>query len=152
MTKYADQVVRPIVLLYDELSKRHRAYVDAFIQCGDKIEAYTLAGFTGQTSSARTNAVRLHRKLADVIEARVEDRIGTGAMMALNVIQTLMVSAESEAVKLAAAKDYLTRAGRDLPQVSKHLIDDTRDTTTQDIDQEILAILKQAEPNVATQH
>lgn len=127
-------------LKYDDLNAKQRKYVREFIKTADRNASYKAAGY----APARANALRLHRRVSDIIESEVQKKIQTGAIIALNVVQGLMENATSEAVKLAAAKDYLTRAGKDTPVESEVRVLDSRKETDKELEDELGSLLDKA--------
>lgn len=105
---------------FDELAPKRRKFIDLYIKYGDHIQAHIDAGFNSSDRTRAMHARRLRMDLEPFITERVEQKIGSGAVRAFNVIEDLMMKAKSEQVKLAAAKDLLSRAGYDKPQEILH--------------------------------
>lgn len=130
----------PTTKKYDELTKKKQEFIDQHLKTGDRDEAYRLAGYSIKGRSWKCNARNLFMELSPVIKDRIELRFGGGAILAMNIVQEIMEDKKvSPAVRLNAAKDYLTRAGYDKPQETTVLVKDKR--THKQIDNEIADIL-----------
>ena len=62
--------------------------------------------------------------------------------MALNVLDTLMRSAESENVRLNAARDILSRAGYDAVTKQETVIKEVSELSDKELDEALLKILE----------
>jgi hypothetical protein len=139
-----DRVEKKKILTYETLNAKKQAYVDAYLKHGDKYAAYLDAGYKPSKRSYRSNAYQMYRELQGVIYAEIDKRIGSGAITALSAIKELMQTAESEIVRLSAAKDYLQRAGYDKLVETKLTVEDFRGVQDKDIKEEIEALLGKA--------
>lgn len=126
---------------YDDLNKRKQLFVDAYLKTADRLESLYAAGYKPTPRNARAQANKLYYELAPIIREEMDRRIGTGAVLALQVIRELMESATSETVKLAAAKDYLTRAGLDKPIKTELEVSDLRDKQDAELQSELAELL-----------
>jgi hypothetical protein len=115
---------------------------------GDRNAAYLKAGFSGTPKTCNSNAYKLFRQLQNIIQEQIEKKIGRGAIKALSVIEELMDNSDSDTVKLAAAKDYLSRAGYDVPVESRVRVEKVDDSSLEDDIQELLdkAQVKEDQP------
>ena len=129
---------------YDDLIPKKQAFVDAYLKTGDRDVSYVTAGYKPSPRSLKANARKLYIELQPIIQIEMEKRIGSGAVLALSVIFNLMQSAESESVKLAAAKDYLQRAGYDKPIEQKVIFEDLRSLAESEVDTEIAELMAKA--------
>ena len=132
------------VPLYEDLIEKKQKYIDAYLTHGDKVQAFLDAGYKGNNRTLRSNSYKLYRELQPVILVEIEKRIGKDAILALKTIRDLMIGGHSEAVRLAAAKDYLSRAGMDKPTESNLNLTDARAATDTEIDEQIKVFLKKA--------
>ena len=104
----------PITITEKPLSKKKQRFVDAYIETNDDIEALKLAGYAWESRSAKNKARKLRTELAVHLEKALRTYIKSTdrSLRALHVVEGLM-TADSEAVALNAAKDVLSRAGLD---------------------------------------
>ena len=93
-------------------SEKRRIFVERMIEHGDHIKAAKEAGYKKEDPQKfAVEANRLKRQLHDLILRGMKERFSSSAPKAAHVIETLMNSGESEAVRLKAAQDLLDRAG-----------------------------------------
>lgn len=135
---------RTSTLTYETLTEKKRKFIDRYLETGDRNEAYLFAGYSPSRKSHRANARLLYIELHEIIQSRIESKIGEGAVTALNVILDMMQNSSSDAVRLQCAKDYLWRAGYDKPIESKITIDDLRDLDDSALADEIKALVTAA--------
>jgi len=125
-------VLVPVPLV--KLSRKHRDFIKLFVRSGDDAEAYLAAGYR-VTPGAKAKARKLRTRLAVYIDQELQEYIkGTDlAIMAVQVVADLAVTSASDATKLAAAKDILSRGGYDVEKevTIKH---ETRDMSNAAID------------------
>lgn len=134
---YADYVnPKP---LEAELTDKERAFIEAMVQ--DKLDCYgafAQAGYTGKSQSvSRNRARRLQRHLWLHIEHCIKERVNETAALALSVLQDLMRHAESENVKLNAARDVLSRAGYDAVNRTETVFKDVTQLSDSELDEQI---------------
>ena len=98
-------------------------------------EAFLSAGYTDDNAAHRSK--RLQRHLWLHIEDRIKQRVGETATLALNTLEELMRNAESENVKLNAARDILSRAGYDATQRSETTFKEAADLSDEELDRQI---------------
>ena len=89
------------------LSDTQLTFVDAYSDSGDVTQAAKAAGFTRQ----RGHQLIKEPKIIAAIEAKNREKLQSGAVKALGVVEHLMDNAQSETTKLKAAVDWLDRAG-----------------------------------------
>lgn len=127
---------------YEDLIPKKQAFVDAYLDSGDRDDAYLKAGYKPGKRSHRVNARALFLELQYVIKEEIDKRIGRGAVMALKIIREIMEDEkQTGTVRLQAAKDYLSRAGYDKPAESNLNINDMRDIKDDELQQEVDALL-----------
>ena len=86
------------------LTEMEEAFIELLVDHKlDPKDAFLKAGYA--ESNANPRAQRLQRYLWQHIEKRIKERVSETAMLALGVLENLMVTAESENVKLNAARD-----------------------------------------------
>ena len=98
-------------------------------------QAYFAAGYSKDQSKHRSK--RLQRHLWLHIEDRIKQRVGETATLALNTLEELMRNAESENVKLNAARDILSRAGYDATQRRETTIKEVSELSDEELNQQI---------------
>ena len=105
---------------FDDLPEKRQAFIDLYLDLGDRDEAYRLAGYSVEGRAWKNKSRELFKMLSQQIEERLETRIGEGAILALKIIREIMEDKEvSPAIRLKAAQDYLTRGGRDRVKETK---------------------------------
>lgn len=128
-------------MTYEGLSPRKQKFVDKYIKLGDRNKAYHEAGYSVEGRGWAANARALFLSLEKIITARVDMKIGDGAVIAFNVVREIMEDDKvSPAVRLNAAKDYLNRAGYDVPVETRVNINDERQLSDVEIAAEIKRI------------
>jgi len=130
--------------LEDDLTEREQAFVEALID--QKLEpeaAFDAAGYTDNSNKRRPRALMLQRYLWKHIEKRIQSRISETTTLALNVLEDLMRTAESENVKLNAARDLLSRAGYDAVHMVKQetTIKEVSEMSDQELDKAIANLM-----------
>lgn len=129
--------------LDEQLTEKEQAFVEALID--DKMEpesAFLAAGYVDNHNLARNRALRLQRYLWLHIEKRIESRISETTTLALNVLDSLMRSAESENVRLNAARDILSRAGYDAVSKQETVIKEVSELSDKELDEALSKILE----------
>lgn len=99
---------------YENLHPAQRAFVDRFLETGDAIEAARVAGYRDggkKQTSLSQKAKALRRELAVIIDDRIEHyaRSADFCLLAVNTLKYLAQHAESETVRLNAAKEIANR-------------------------------------------
>ena len=126
---------------YEDLAPKKQLFVDSYIKLGDRKEAFEKAGYSVEGRGWTANARALFLSLEKIITERVDMKIGDGAVVAFNVVREIMVDKDvSPAVRLNAAKDYLNRAGYDVPIETRLNINDERNLSNSEIEAEIARI------------
>jgi phage terminase small subunit len=103
--------------LYNDLSRRHKHFVEHYVRTGDEAAAYLAAGYR-DTKRTNASARSLKLELARFIDEALGDYVQSTdiAVMAINQVRSLAESADSEAIRLQAAKELLSRGGWDKPK------------------------------------
>lgn len=100
---------------YDTLSPSQRQFVDRYMETCDPIEAAEYAGYKGgdgkNTAPLEQKARHLRKELAFIIDDRIEHyaRSADFALLGINVLKQMAQQAESETVRLNAAKEIVNR-------------------------------------------
>jgi phage terminase small subunit len=127
------------------LSPRKQKFVEELVRRGNAHEAYLAAGYK-ESRLSRRKARALERELTREISEEVSRFAGSNemAILGLSVLKKLAESADSEPVKLNAAKELLART---LPEAPKevnythrvmHLSDDEIDARIRQIQGELV--------------
>ena len=121
-----------------QLTEREHQFVIELVDNHlDPEDAFYKAGYTAPNSNGKNRAKRLQRHLWLHIEKRIKERVGETATLALTVLERLMREAESENVKLNAARDILSRAGYDAVHKQETVVKEVTDLTDAELDEQI---------------
>jgi hypothetical protein len=71
------------------------------------------------------------------VEKRIEEKVSETATLALSVLEDLMRTAESENVKLNAARDILSRAGYDAVHKQETTLREVSELSDTELDEQI---------------
>ena len=82
-------------------------FVEKYVETGDILASLAEGGYKPN----KTTGYNLRKKHQDQIEQKIQERLRGSGPRALSVIEQLMVGADSEQVRLGAAKDMLDRGG-----------------------------------------
>jgi len=115
--------------------KEHNFVVNLVDNNLPPVEAFHASGYTAEKSNASNRAKRLQRHLFRHIEKRISERVGETSILALSVLESL--TADSENVKLNAAKDILSRAGYDAVHKQETTIKEVTELTDDELDEQI---------------
>ena len=127
-------------------SEKRRIFVERMIEHGDHIKAAKEAGYEKEDSQKfAVEANRLKRQLHDLILKGMKERFSSSAPKAAHVIETLMNSGESEAVRLKAAQDLLDRAGY---QPTTRVEEVTEKKSVKELEAELIAVVGQEKAEV----
>ena len=132
-------------LLTKALTDKEEAFVTNIVDNKQEpLDAFYAAGYKGDSEAAnKSRAKRLQRHLWLHIEHRIQQRVGETSTMALNVLEELMRSAESENVRLNAARDILSRAGYDAIQKQETTVRDITDLSDAELNEQITDLMSQ---------
>lgn len=102
---------------FEELPKRKRDFIEAYVRTGNPLKAYVGAGYK-DSPAAKRNAMELRRELNHYIGEAVTQyaRSNDLAILGLTALSDLVVGAASEGVKLAAAKELIRLTVPDDPK------------------------------------
>ena len=130
-------MLAPVVIQEKPLSKKHKLFIAEFVATGDDLQAWENAGYKVDRTS-KNKARKLRTRLASHIEQALVTYIKSTdlAIMAVAVVADLAKDAGSDAVRLAAAKDILSRGGHDVEKevTIKH---ETKDMSNDAIDKRL---------------
>jgi len=95
---------------YEKLPKRKQEFIKAYVKCGNAMEAFKQSGYA-ITKNAVKRASEFKIELAPYIEAKIKEYATSVELtaVALYHLRELAENAESEAVKLGAVKEILSR-------------------------------------------
>jgi hypothetical protein len=140
-------VLVPIPLV--KLSKKHREFIKSFVRSGNDLQAY-LESYK-ETAGAKSKARKLRSRLAVYIDQELQEYIkGTDlAIMAVQVVGDLARNSASDATRLQAAKDILSRGGHDVEKevTIKH---ETKDMSNAAIDKRLAELKEELWNDVPT--
>ena len=137
-----DSILHAKVLTGDPNPEKLVAFLDLYLDGMPPKIAWVEAGYAESTAPKAMNKVRENWRLIDTM---IDDRIGQHAPLALSVVVDLMQHAKSETVKLNAAKDILSRAGKDKPIELRHTSQAPEDLTEDQLDAEIISLAERLE-------
>ena len=127
-------------------SEKRKIFVERMIVHGDHIKAAKEAGYEkDDPQKFAVEANRLKRQLHDLILKGMKERFSSSAPKAAHVIETLMNSGESEAVRLKAAQDLLDRAGY---QPTTRVEEVTEKKSVKEMEAELIAVVGQEKAEV----
>ena len=127
-------------------SEKRRIFVERMIEHGDHIKAAKEAGYEkDDPQKFAVEANRLKRQLHDLLLKGMKERFSSSAPKAAHVIETLMNSGESEAVRLKAAQDLLDRAGY---QPTTRVEEVTEKKSVKELEAELIAVVGQEKAEV----
>lgn len=109
-------------------------FINHYLSGMDIYEAWHEAGLPKNGTNRARLVLREHWRLVDKM---LDERIGEHAPAALARIVHLMNHASSDTVKLNAAKDILSRAGKDKPIQLTHTSKEPEELEEDELDQEI---------------
>ena len=131
--------VEPKSLDADLTEREHQFVIELVDNHCEPVDAFFEAGFVcnQELAHAKNRAKRLQRHLWLHIEKRIKERVGETATLALTVLERLMREAESENVKLNAARDILSRAGYDAVHKQETVVKEVTELTDAELDEQI---------------
>ena len=109
-------------------------------------QAFHAAGYKAESSHAGHRAKRIQRHLWLHIEKRIKEKVGETATLALSVLESLMREADSENVKLNAARDILSRAGYDAVHKQETVVREVSELTDKELDEQIQRLSENVVP------
>ena len=142
---------------YETLAAQHKNFVDKFIETGNAVLSAEFAGYADgmktekYNASIKAKARKLREMLAHIIDERVQvyARSADMAVLGLNVLKQLAQEADSETVRLNAAKEIVSRCIEAQTQkkevTHKIKLSDLKD---EDLDKRIEALRQELNGNV----
>lgn len=121
----------------DHLPKKQIRFLELYARLGDAKEAYLQAGYRDSIRT-KANARKLLLELSEYVEPMVAAYIQSTdiTIMAFSQIKNLAANADSEAIRLQAAKEILSRQGWDQPK-EVTVNHNYRNMSDEDIDRKI---------------
>ncbi len=103
---------------FKKLPPKKREFIKQYVMCGDVMKAYAAAGYNPDQRTSKKMARNLVRQVTPYLKEATEAYLqGTEmAIFGLAVVRQLAMEAESEQVRLNAAKELLSRNLPDRPQ------------------------------------
>tara|TARA_R110000765_G_scaffold103804_1_gene193435 strand:+ start:311 stop:778 length:468 start_codon:yes stop_codon:yes gene_type:complete len=117
--------------------KEHNFIINLVDNHMEPEQAFHASGYTATSSSAKNRSKRLQRHLWRHVEKRIQEKVSETATLALSVLEDLMRSAESENVKLNAARDILSRAGYDAVHKQETTVREFSELSDEELDEQI---------------
>jgi hypothetical protein len=112
-----------------ELVDNHREPIDAFFASGYACKQ--------SRNHANNRAKRVQRHLWLHIEKRIKEKVSETATLAVSVLESLMREADSENVRLNAARDILSRAGYDAVHKQETTVREINELSDKELDEQI---------------
>jgi len=105
----------------------------------EPLEAFKASGYTCNQgkSLAKNRSKRLQRHLWLHIEKRIKEKVSETATLAVAVLEKLMTDADSENVRLNAARDILSRAGYDAVHKQETTVKEVNELSDDELDAQI---------------
>lgn len=123
-----------------ELTEREAKFIVELVDNHlEPLDAFYAAGYksTQNLPQAKNRSKRLRRFLWHHIENRIKERVGETATLAVSVLETLMREADSENVRLNAARDILSRAGYDAVHKQETTVKEVNELSDKELDEQI---------------
>ena len=127
-------------------SKEYEFVVQLVDKHQEPEQAFHAAGYKAERSHAGHRSKRLQRHLWLHIEKRIKEKVGETATLALSVLESLMREADSENVKLNAARDILSRAGYDAVHRQETVVREISELTDDELDEQIQRLSENVVP------
>ncbi|MAZ60172.1 MAG: hypothetical protein CL753_06915 [Chloroflexi bacterium] len=118
-------------------TEKQETFIEQYCLTGNAASSAELAGY----SSPKQRGYELKNKFSSEIEERQKKMLQDCVPAALSQLQTLVVSAESESVKLGAIKDVLDRAGMKPAERIKQEISHVEQASTDELRRELEALI-----------
>jgi|TARA_R110000744_G_scaffold182205_1_gene301391 predicted DNA-binding protein len=123
-----------------DLTEKEAAFVLELVDNHlEPLEAFYAAGYTCNQSKAlaKNRSKRLQRYLWLHIEKRIKEKVSETATLAISVLEKLMREADSENVRLNAARDILSRAGYDAVHKQETTVREANELSDEELDTQI---------------
>jgi hypothetical protein len=126
-----------------ELTELEAAYVVELVDNHlEPLQAFYAAGYKSKSESVcKHRSKQLQRYLWLHIEKRIKEKVSETATLAVSVLESLMRTADSENVRLNAARDILSRAGYDAVHKQETVIKEVSELTDEELDAQIDKLL-----------
>lgn len=123
-----------------DLPNQHQTFVTQYIAHGDAIQAAKEAGYK-DNEHIKTRARELRQMLSNHIDEQTAKYVRSTdvTILGMHVLKDLAQKAESETVKLNAAKEILNRSVPDLPKKTE-IVHKVKTMTDEDLDRKILQL------------
>lgn len=133
---------------FNELPKRKKDFVREYVRCGDELQAYLAVGYK-ESRLSKNKARELKKELGRFIADEVKNYASSTdmAILALNRLADLADNADSDAVKLQASKEILSRCGLDAPK-EVNINHTTKNLTDEEIDKRLAKLSRDLGYNV----
>ena len=92
-----------------QLNERQEKFIDFYCKTGNALQSAISAGYTKLNAHRRAHELR--NRYANIIDQRMKDLVREQVPEAMMTITYLAKNAQSETVRLAAAKDIADRGG-----------------------------------------
>lgn len=123
-----------------ELTEKEHNFVSELVDNHlEPVDAFHAAGYTCNQgkSMAKNRSKRLQRNLWLHIEKRIKEKVSETATLAISVLEKLMREADSENVRLNAARDILSRAGYDAVHKQETTVREASELSDAELDVQI---------------
>ncbi len=133
---------------FNELPKRKREFVKEYVRCGDELKAYIAVGYK-ESRLSKNKARELKKELSRFIAEEVKNYASSTdmAILALNRLADLAENADSDAVKLQASKEILSRCGLDAPR-EVNINHNVKNLTDEELDKRLERLSRELGHNV----
>lgn len=122
-----------------EPTQQFTDFINFYLDGMEPQDAWIAAGYSENTKYNSRVKLREHWR---TLEKMIDERIGSHVPAALNCVVELMQRSTSDTVKLNAAKDILSRAGKDKPIQLQHSTKDPDEMDDEQLDAEIIDLAK----------
>lgn len=131
--------ITPLNRAFDDLPPRRKTFVEQYVLSGDCHKAYLAAGYK-ESSRSKEKALQMRAMLRRYIVDKTRELAESTdmAILGMRTVRELASSAESEAVRLQAAKELMARAIPEKPKEIQHShTHEIRNLTDEEIDRRI---------------
>lgn len=99
------------------MNKQQAEWLEEYINSGDAVKAVSMVYTDVSKKNQASKASHLKNTLAAEIDQHGREQYKKEVPLMLNVIKTIALDSQQDAVKLKAASEWLSRAGHDAVQV-----------------------------------
>jgi len=136
-------------IAYEKLSKKKRTFIEQFVRTGDAVRAARVAGYSERTLSQKASTMK--KELAPYISDKIIEyaRGNEMAILGVNALASLVENADSDAVKLNAAKELVKLT---LPEAPKevNINHNVKNLSDQEIDKRLEKLMRELQPKDIT--